>query len=276
MESILDITHAAFGGDAVQRLSSVLHESPSATQRGVETALPASLAGLAALASSEPKAAELLGAFRGGNYPHAEAGEVSRVIGDATATTRLAQSGQGFLSQMFGGKFNGIAEAIAGQTGVSRSSAFTLLGLAAPLVLGALGKETQARNLDAGGLARLLSDQGNKVSGLLPAPLTSMIGALGHGRGDSIPRIGHTVQASPAVERTRDKGQRAEIEPRPNPLWLILPLAALAVLGLWLFNRARSSEHRHERVPIEQRSYRGAPEPAPSDSNQPRHDQYNR
>ena len=81
MENILDMTSLAFGGDAVKKLSSVLHESPTATQRGVETALPASLAGLAAFASSESKAAELLGAFRGGGAcPHADASDIARMV----------------------------------------------------------------------------------------------------------------------------------------------------------------------------------------------------
>ncbi|MFT3926269.1 MAG: DUF937 domain-containing protein [Myxococcales bacterium] len=268
MENILDMTSLAFGGDAVKRLSSVLHESPSATQRGVETALPASLASLAAFASSESKAAELLGAFRGGNYPHIEATEITRMVGDSAATTRLAQSGSGFLSQMFGGKFSGIVEALAGQAGVSRSSASTLLGLAAPLVLNAIGKETQSQNFDARGLSRFLGDQGRKVSGLLPGPLSTALTALGPGVG-SVTSIGAVEGAGQRVreagagyaERVSDVSARLpELEPRTNPMWLILPLALLALLGLWLFNRARSHERRLEPVPAEQRSYQQTPD----------------
>lgn len=269
MENILDMTNLAFGGEAVKRLSSVLHESPSATQRGVETALPASLASLAAFASSESKAAELLGAFRGGNYPHADAGEISRTVGDPAATTRLAQSGSGFMSQMFGGKFSGIVEALAGQAGVSRSSATTLLGLAAPLVLNAISKETKTQNFDARGLSRFLGDQGRKVSGLLPGPVSTALGTLGPSLGGGV-----TGLAENTVHRVREVGvgdperpydvahRTSEIEPRTNPMWLILPLALLALLGLWLFNRARSSERRLDRPAIE-RSYRETPKNEP-------------
>lgn len=289
MENILDMTNLAFGGDAVKRLSSVLHESPSATQRGVETALPTSLASLAAFASSESKAAELLGAFRGGNYPHADAGDITRLVGDPGATTRLAQSGSGFMSQMFGGKFSGIVEALAGQAGVSRSSATTLLGLAAPLVLNAISKETQSQNFDAQGLSRFLGDQGRKVSGLLPGPLSSALSALGPGMGAG---VGAGESASKRVlgraseemhrvrevgagvtERVSDVAHRAagEIEPRTNPMWLILPLALLALLGLWLFNRARTHERRLDQ-PAMERSYEQTPnntEPyRPNDTNQ--------
>ncbi len=260
MDNILDMTSLAFGGDTVKRLSSVLHESPTATQRGVETALPTSLASLAAFASSESKAAELLGAFRGGNYPHADASEITNMVGDPAATTRLAQSGSGFLSQMLGGKFSSIVEALAGQAGVSRSSATTLLGLAAPLVLNAISKETRSQNLDAQGLSRFLGDEGRKVSGLLPGPLSSALSAVGPGFGGAAESAPHRVREAGTyvTERVPVQAQR-ELQPRTNPMWLILPLALLALLGLWLFNRARSNEQRRmEQTPAEP-SYQEAP-----------------
>jgi len=270
MENILDMTSLAFGGDAVRRLSSVLHESPAATQKGVETALPASLASLAAFASSESKAAELLGAFQGGNYPHVEATDITRMVGDPAATTRLAQSGSGFLSQMFGGKFSGVVEALAGQAGVSRSSASTLLGLAAPLVLNAIGKEAQTQNLDARGLSRFLGDQGRKVSGLLPGPLSSALSTLEPGLSGSVSGAVegavHRVREAGHgyAERISDVSHRApEIEPRTNPMWLILPLALLALLGLWLFNRARQHDRAIDRPATEQRSYQETPPASP-------------
>ena len=165
MENILEITRFAFQGDAMQRLSSVLHESPGATKSGIEAAIPASLAGLAAHATSEQKAADLLGAFRGGDFPHADAGDVTKMVNDPVATARMAESGQGFLNRTFGGRLGGIVDALAGHTGVSRSSASTLLGLAAPLVLHAVSKEAESRNLDARGLSRFLADQGRRASG---------------------------------------------------------------------------------------------------------------
>ena len=179
MESILEVTNMAFQGDAVRRLSSVIHESPNATRRGLETAVPASLAGVAAHASSSQSAAALLGTLRGGDYPHVDASDVGKMVDDPDATARMAQSGQGFLSQMFGSKLGGIVDALAGQSGVSRSSASTLLGLSAPLVLSAIGKEAQSRNLDAAGLSTFLAEQGRKASSALPSSLSTALGGSG-------------------------------------------------------------------------------------------------
>jgi outer membrane protein OmpA-like peptidoglycan-associated protein len=282
MENILEITRFAFQGDTMQRLSSVLHESQSATRTGIEAAIPASLAGLAAHATSEQKAADLLGAFRGGDFPHADASEVTRMVDDPVATARLAESGQGFLSRLFGGRLSGIVDALAGQAGVSRSSASTLLGLAAPLVLGAVSKEAQSRNLDARGLSRFLADQGRRASGVLPASMTSMLsaipgfGALGQAGEGAAGKVqdagaGITERAEQAFFRARDRGEgvvgdasrkvhdaydhfthRAPgvehmDERRRSSMGWLLPLLVLAALVAFLVARSRAGHEQQAR-----------------------------
>ncbi|HVW25861.1 MAG TPA: OmpA family protein [Polyangiaceae bacterium] len=220
MENILELTKFAFQGDTVQRLSSVLHESQSATRSGIEAAIPASLAGLAAHAASEQKAADLLGTFRGGDFPHADANEVTKMVDDPVATARLAESGQGFLSRLFGGRLSGIVEALSGQAGVSRASASTLLGLSAPLVLAVVSKEAESRNLDARGLSRFLAEQGRRASGALPASISTMLGAIpgfsalgqaGEGAAAPAPNAGEGVveRAEQAMGRARDRAGSA-------------------------------------------------------------------
>jgi outer membrane protein OmpA-like peptidoglycan-associated protein len=272
MENILEITRFAFQGDAMQRLSSVLHESPGATKSGIEAAIPASLAGLAAHATSEQKAADLLGAFRGGDFPHADAGDVTKMVNDPVATARMAESGQGFLNRTFGGRLGGIVDALAGHTGVSRSSASTLLGLAAPLVLHAVSKEAESRNLDARGLSRFLADQGRRASGVLPASMTNTLSAIpgfgalgqaGEGVAGKVKDTGASVVASAenAFGRARDRTENAfgdasrrvhdayeqaryrtsGVDERRRMSWL-LPLLVLGSLLALLLFRARARE----------------------------------
>jgi outer membrane protein OmpA-like peptidoglycan-associated protein len=175
MENIMETAHTALTGDAVRRLSSQIHESPTATERGLECAMPVSIAGLAMAASSERTAAELLRALRGGNYPHVGADELVPVVSDPSATNRLAESGEGLLSRIFGNKLDGIVDALAGQAGVSRVSAIKLLGLSAPLVLDAVGKKAQSRTLDANGLSRFLDDQSRAATSDLPEPVSNAL-----------------------------------------------------------------------------------------------------
>jgi hypothetical protein len=264
VENIMDITSMAFRGNVLERLSSQTRENPNAIKRGIEQAVPVSLAGLAAHTTSEEHAEELLGAIRGGNYPHAAPNEVSDMVADAGSTARLTQSSTGFLNRIFGNRLSAIIDALATQTGLSRSSASTLLGLATPVVLDAVGKEAQSRNLDARGLSRFLAEQGKRVSAALPAPLSSALGTNGvaasmraidgvqeRGRGTvSAVRPGTTtparMAATQAVHRVKanvvasDKVASGDWAHRPARKGAGLRLgmaAALAVAALFLFVR---------------------------------------
>ena len=84
------------------------------------------------------------------------------------------------LSSLFGaGKLDGLASAIGRSSGINQSSAGSLLGALAPVVLGALGREQRSQGLDAQGLARLLTNQKDSIVRALPAGLASELGPTG-------------------------------------------------------------------------------------------------
>lgn len=208
MENIMEVTAVALRPDTVDRLSTQIHESRTATRRGLESAVPVSIAGLAQHFSGEQRAEELLDTIREGDYPHADVQEVSQLVADPTSTSKLAQSGQGFLSRVFGDKLSGIVDALAGQAGISRASASTLLGLAAPLVLDAVGKEAESRHLDARGLSSFLAEQARVASGALPGPLSGAVGPIpSNGAGRRREDLRH--KAAESLEDARGRGSEA-------------------------------------------------------------------
>jgi len=168
MRNMVDVSRTAFDGDALLRLSTVVHESQHATRRGLDHAVPASLAGLAAHAAHRGGARDLLGTFRAGDYPHLGPAEVSSLVDNPDKTVELAESGERFLSHIFGENLDDTIDTIAEQSGVSRAAAHTLLGLAVPLVLDAVSKETESRHLGVRGLARLLNDQARAAGNFVP------------------------------------------------------------------------------------------------------------
>ncbi|MFT3925336.1 MAG: OmpA family protein [Myxococcales bacterium] len=168
MDNMLDISREAFPNPALTRLSSVLHESESATQRGIDRAFPASLTGLAEHAKRGHNAEEMLGHFQKGDYPHLTPAEITPLVHDPVQTAKCAASGEGYLAQIFGSKLDQVVDMVAHQAGVSRTSAHVILGLSAPLLLDALEKESSIRQLDAEGLSRFLSDQEEHAHSLLP------------------------------------------------------------------------------------------------------------
>ena len=64
--------------------------------------------------------------------------------------------GAGILKHVLGGRRPGVEQAISKQTGVDTSSIASILEIAAPIVMGALGKKQRTSNIDAGGMADLL------------------------------------------------------------------------------------------------------------------------
>lgn len=246
MENILEIMSTTMlGGDTLSKLSAQMHESPGATRRGLETAVPASVAALAAHTSSEQKAEELLGAFRGGDYPHVELAEIAQVVSDPDATSRLTKSSAGFLGRIFGNGLEGTLDSIVGRSGLSRASASTVLGLAAPLVLNAVSTVARSRNLDAAGLSRFLSSQ-------LPGASTAVAGADAAALRDPV--------STPALHRTSAAAihSSSELQSSHRGLWTALLAAALVLLALMIFGRRNRPDARNSAAEV------GAEQDAPS------------
>jgi hypothetical protein len=244
MENVMDLMSSAFQGDTLSRLGSQFHEPPKAIRRGLQSALPASVAALATHVTSKQSAQDLLNTFRKGDYPHVEADEVASVAADPEATSRLAQSSSGFLHQIFGNRLSGTVDAIASDSGIARGSATSLLGLAAPLMLGFFGKQAKSNNLDAGGLLGMVTDQGRKAVSALPGPLSKVLGG-------ALPSVGSaTGGASDSASRVQGSTTHATHEvkaphSRRGLLWALLA-AALAFLAWRMFSQ-RSTPAIEER-----------------------------
>jgi outer membrane protein OmpA-like peptidoglycan-associated protein len=109
---------------------------------------------------------------------------------------------------------------------VSKASAATLLGLAAPLVLDAVGKEAGARRLDARGLSHFLADQGRKAEGVLPASVSTVLGT------------GTRQREAYGVARPAEVTRRHE--PKRTWIWIAAGIALLALFALWLARRGQT------------------------------------
>jgi OmpA-OmpF porin, OOP family len=206
MENIMDLSSLAFRGEALDRLSAQLHESRAATKRGLDNAVPVALAGLAEETRSTNRAEQLLSVIRSGDYPHVRSGEVASALANPVETEQVVQSGTSFLERFFGSRLMGLVDAVARASGLSRTSATTLLGLAMPVVLEEVGTETRTRALDADGLSRMLAREELKVSRFLPPTFPSA-----------------RTEARMPAERKRGIG------------WGVAALAALVALVLFFF-----------------------------------------
>jgi len=220
--NLIDTVKDYLTPEIMQKISSIIGETPGAAQRSMNSVIPAVLAGVADLSSSADGASQLSNlidkATNNGNMLSNLPGQLS----GGTATQTLLNTGSGILSALFGDRLNSIISALTSTLGTGSGSASSLMKIAAPMILAILGKERTARGMGTAGLASLLAEQKSSITRLLPAGLA---GALGTGSG--------TLRQAAGVSTTFDENRTNE---KPW-LWPALGLVALAVLAYAFWGR---------------------------------------
>jgi outer membrane protein OmpA-like peptidoglycan-associated protein len=220
--NLIDTVKDYLTPDVMQKISSIIGETPSTAQRGIDSVVPALLTQVADLSSSTDGANQLSNlmdqATNNGNLLSNLPGQLS----GGTVTQTLLNTGSGILSTLFGDRLNSVIAAITSALGTGSASVSSLMKIAAPLVLAILAKERTARGMGTAGLASLLAEQKGSLARLLPAGL---VGALAIGSGPLRQSAG--VESTFHESRTNDK----------TWLWSVVGLVALALLAYAFWGR---------------------------------------
>ncbi len=122
-------------------------------------------------------------------------GRLSSVLGSPQQKT-IAEQGTGVLGSLLGtSSLGSLVGAVAKFSGANEQQTSGLIGMLAPIVLGTLSQQQKSSNLDAGGVAKLLSDQKSNISSHIPGELAKMLS--GSGLLDAvIPRMAASPTAS--------------------------------------------------------------------------------
>lgn len=224
------------GPTIVARLASALGLDQSLIGRAVSAGVPAILAALAGRAAT-PDGARALTDVLGKQDPGL-LGNLAGMIGGG-GQSALVNAGTSALGSLLGGGNSGaLTSAIGKFAGLGDGPAKSLVGMLAPVVLGAIGKEQRTAGLDASGLARLLAGQKDNIAAALPGPLAQSLagaGVLG-AFGDSLRgAAGQAASSATATAQRAGDAARtvAAAAPKPSSNWWMwaLGLAALAFLG---------------------------------------------
>lgn len=165
--SIIDLIKSQISPELVSQTATQLGESESGISKAIGGLLPAVLGGLADNADKPGVLDAITGA--------ASSGILGNLLGGSSNNSLIST----LLSSIFGDKIGGLVNLISGYSGVSNSSANSLLNLVTGATLGSVGKYAADNNLDASGVTNLLGEQKGLVSSLLPAGLS--LGSLGLG-----------------------------------------------------------------------------------------------
>jgi outer membrane protein OmpA-like peptidoglycan-associated protein len=215
--SMMDSILAMVTPEMKQALAARLGDSPQAIQGGLGAATAATLGGLAAKAGDSGflgQVMNLAGAANGQNVLGSLASLASG--GPAGGVGDLVNK---FLPMVFGGQQSQVTTALSQHSGLSGASVSGLLKLAAPLVLGFLGRAHANGTLTAGSLGSMLQAEAPALKSFLPAGL---LGNLGAAAGSTVSAVqGGAAAATAGTSR-----------------WLV-PLAILGALILvWLLMRS--------------------------------------
>ena len=213
VENLRDLVSPAL----VSVVSRQMAESPVAVSKGLGVAVTAIMATVAGRADDHGfmnNLSDLAATSAAGSHPlDAVSGLVPSPAGIDT-TTPIG----GWLSSLFGHHLSEISDSIARYAGINRSSAASLLSIAAPLALGYIGRLMRSEKLTVSGLADLFRGQRAELVGSLPA-------------GFRMPGVGRAYEEI-----------QADVNERAATGWsvpLMALLAALVIGGLIWWARQR-------------------------------------
>jgi outer membrane protein OmpA-like peptidoglycan-associated protein len=165
--SIIDLIKSQLTPELITQTATQLGESESGISKAIGAILPAVVGGLA----NNSQNPTVLDAISGAH----SSGILGNLLGNTSNNSFIST----IISAIFGDKINGLINLISEHSGISNSSASSLLNLVTGATLGSVGSYAQNHNLDASGVSNLLGEQKGLLSSLLPAGLS--LGSLGLG-----------------------------------------------------------------------------------------------
>lgn len=193
--NILDLAKAYFTQTVNDKIAGSVSESPSYVQGAMGSILPILLAGIMDKASTT-NGVQQLASLLGEHDELSILDKFSQAQSKPGLYQGLVSIGTKILPAIFGRKLDKVEEAVSTKSGVSKITASTLLGIAAPVVLSIIGKHFKASGMGVSGLASLMMDQRESVKAALPSGILSSLdfSELGDFKGAAHPKVGQSYE----------------------------------------------------------------------------------
>ena len=234
--SIFSSLFSTFDPRTIGEIASRFGEPREAVSQGLESSTACLLGGLANKAGDSTWMSQLFKLVSDAPA-NVNASDLTSAVADpsraSSATTSLLDSGKKFLSLAFGGNQSSIFDTVARSSGLRSDVVSSLMSMAAPLMMTALGRLVRDDRMNPAGLSRLLVHEGEGVRDLLPAGVSNLLNAT--------PPPPPTVTPS---TRPVALGTIPEPTVRSRGLWWLIPALLLPFLLYWGYRA------RHPVVPI--------------------------
>lgn len=244
--SLLDSLTQMVTPDLLSQAASALGENQGGVSRGMGAVLPMLLGGVASRANDTNFASSLFKLVSDPGNDLGALGNVASLLSPGASKSPAMALGGQLLSSLFGNNLGPVGNALASYAGIRPQSASSMLSMAAPMLLGMLGKAVKSGGLNMSSLVGLLTGQKDAIAAALPSGLN-----VDRHLAAPAAAVSHAVHQAP--------------EPAKSSIWRwLLPL--LLVLGaLLLLSRCMKKEEAVvESVPTPVPQVEVAPAPAPA------------
>jgi OOP family OmpA-OmpF porin len=227
MATLLD-SLTSLATPAVGLIAQRLGESNATVSRGLQASVASVLGGLATRTTDVRTAHRLFDLITSRENSTNVATDVTKLVDSASPST-TSNLGASLLSTLFAGRVGSVGELISRAAGFKNpSSGASLLGMAAPLVLGFLGKRVRDTGMNLGGLTTMLAGERDSVLAAAPAGLATLLDTGPPARASYKEPVGGTS------ERERSPAYPVAATPTQSNRWLWPLLGVAALLLIWL------------------------------------------
>jgi len=221
--NLLDMFKDVVGDQLARQASGFLGESTSSTNSAISVILPAIVGGLVNKGESQGGTASILDYLKNENVDGSILDKLAGMFGGGDATNEVLQKGSGALDFIFGkdsSTIGKILDFVTNSSNIGRGSSSSLLKMAAPILIGILGRTVKDQGLDATGLSSLLASQKEYVKNAAP---NGLLGKL------SLAAFGDQATSNTEDDEVPDtsSGSKSQIGP-----WIFLIGIALTMLYL--------------------------------------------
>ncbi len=177
--NLLEVLGDQVTGVLAKEASGFLGGSESGITKALGISFPAILGSVMNKGASESGAGELLDLIKGQDVGFMD--NVAGLFGGGGgALETLMGSGGGILKMLMGDKIGGVVDIVAKAAGLDQGMTGKLIKMAAPFLIGTIGKQVMKNGLNVGGLMDLLSGQKEHLAkSAMPSELGDMLGLGG-------------------------------------------------------------------------------------------------
>ena len=163
MDSILQTLLSQLSGDSLGAITDQLGIDEGTAQKAVGLALPLLIGSLNRNSSSADGAQALTKAVARDHD-----GSILADLASNLMQPKVQEDGLAILGHVLGAKKENVSNSLGKASGLDSAQVIQLLSMLAPVVLGAIGKAQRQKNLDAQGVASLLTQEREQASSTLP------------------------------------------------------------------------------------------------------------